>query len=101
MKLLANSSYGYQIKHWSQHTLTKNLSNEKTPSSINSKKFKRLNHFTDQMFEVEPIKREIEHKEPVTVGSFILQYAKLYYIFFKKFCDADRCEEIQMDTDSL
>ena len=37
---------------------------------------------------------------------FILQYAKqrmleLYYIFFKKFCDTDKYEEIEMDTDSL
>ena len=37
--------------------------------------------------------------------SFILQYAtqrmlELYYSFFKKFCDADKNEELEMDTDS-
>ena len=40
------------------------------------------------------------------MGFFILQYAKLrllevYYKFFKKFCDTDRFEKPEMDTDSL
>ena len=39
--------------------------------------FKRLNHITDQPYEVELVKSEIEHREPIIVGFFILQYAKL------------------------
>ena len=77
MKLLANSSYGYQIMDRSRHTVTKYLSDEKTHSAINSKMFKRLNHITDQLYEVELVKPEIEHREPIIVGFFILQYAKL------------------------
>ena len=105
MKLLANSSYGYQIMDRSQHTVTKHLNDEKH-SAINSKMFKRLKHITDQVYEVELVKTEIEHKEPIIVGFFILQYAKLrmlelYYNFFKKFCDTDKYEELEMDTDSL
>ena len=46
MKLLANSSYGYQIMDRSRHTMTKYLSNEKTHSAINSKIFKRPNPIT-------------------------------------------------------
>ena len=51
--------------------------------------FKRLSHITDQLYEVEVVKTEIEHREPIFVGFFILQYAKLrmlevYYKFFKK-----------------
>ena len=47
-----------------------------------------------------------EHREPIIVGFFILQYGKqrmleLYYNFFKKFCDTDKYEEVDMDTDSL
>ena len=42
MKLLANSSYGYQIVDRSRHTVTKYLSDEKTHAAINSKLFKRL-----------------------------------------------------------
>ena len=68
--------------------------------------FKRLNHITDQPYEVELVKPEFEHREPIIVGFFILQYAKLrilelYYSFFKKFCDTDKYEELEMDTDSL
>ena len=106
MKLLANSSYGYQILDRSRHTVTKYLTDEKTHSAINSKLFKRLNHLTDQLYEVELVKSEIEHREPIIVVFFILQYAKLrmlelYYNVFKKFCDTDKYEELEVDTDSL
>ena len=106
MKLLANSSYGYQIMDCSRHTVTRYLTDKKTHSAINIKIFKRLNHITDQLYEVELVKPEIEHREPIIVGFFILQYAKqrmreLYYSFFKKFCDTDKYEELEMDTDSL
>ena len=51
-------------------------------------------------------KAEVEHKEPIMVGFFILQYAKLrmlelYYIFFYEFCENDKHEEMEEDTDSL
>ena len=105
MNLLANSSYGYQIMDRSRHSVTKYLNDEKTHSAINSKMFKRLNHITDQLYEVELVKPEIEHREPIIVGFFILQYAKLrmlelYYNLFKKFCDTDKYEELEMDIDS-
>ena len=73
MKLLANSSYGYQMMDRSRHTVTKYLSDKKTHSAINSKMFKRLNHITDQLYEEELVKSEIEHREPINVGFFILQ----------------------------
>ena len=90
----------------SRHTVTKYLTDEKTHSAINSKMFKRLNHITDQLYEVDLVKPEIEHREPINVGFFILQYAKqrmleLYYSFFRKFGDTDKYEELEMDTDSL
>ena len=71
MKLLANSSYDYQIMDRSRHTVTKYLNDEKTHSAINSKFFKRLNHITGQLYEVELVKPEIEHREPIIVGYFI------------------------------
>ena len=106
MKLLANSSFGYQIMDRSQHTVTKYLTDEETNSAINSKMFKRLNHITDQMYEVELVKPEFEHREPIIVEFFILQYAKLrmlelYYNFFKEVSDTDKYEELEMDTNSL
>ena len=106
MKLLAKSSYVYQIIDRSQHTLTKYLSDQKTHAAINSKLFKRLDHMKNSLYEVELAKAEIEHNEPIIVGSFILQYAKLrmlelYYNFFTRFCEVNKFEELEMDTDSL
>ena len=77
MKLLANSSYCYQIMDRSRHTVTKYLTDEKTNSAINRKMFKRLNHITDQLYEVELVKLEIEHKEPINLGFFILQIMQI------------------------
>ena len=106
MKLLANSSYGYQFMDRSRHTVSKYLNDEKTQGAINTKFFKRLDHINDQFYEVELAKAEIEHREPIIVGLFILQYAKLrmlelHYNFFERFCDVNKFEELQMDTDSL
>ena len=44
MKLLGNSSFGYQILDRSRHTETKYLNDEKTQNEINGKLFKRLNN---------------------------------------------------------
>ena len=90
----------------SRHTVTKFLSDEKTHGAINIKLFKRLDHINDQLYEVELTKAEIEHREPINVGFFILQYAKLrmfelYCNFFERFCDVNKAEELEMDTDSL
>ena len=103
---LANSSNGYQIMDRSRHTVTKYLTDEKTHSAFKSDRFKRPNHITDQLCEVELVKSQIEHSEPMIVGLFILQNAKLrmlqlYYKFFKKICDTDKYEELEMNTDSL
>ena len=106
MKQLANSSNGYQTMDRSRHIVTKSSNDEKTHSAINSKIFKRLNNIIDQLYEAELVKLEIEHREAIIVGFFILKYAKqrileLCYNFFKKFCDADKFEELEMDTSSL
>ena len=106
MKLMANSSDCYQTMDRSRHTVTQYLNDEKTHSAINIKMFNQLNHITDQLYEVELVKPEIEHREPIIVGFFILQYAKLrmlelYYKFIEKSCDTDKYEELEMDTDSL
>ena len=90
----------------SRHTVSKYLIDGKTHGAINSKLFKSLDHINDQLYEVELSKAEIEHREPIIVEFFILQYAslrllELYYNFFEIFCDVKKFEELQMDTDSL
>ena len=77
MKLLANSSYSYQIMDRSRHTVTKYLADEKTHAAINSKLFKKLDLVNNSLYEVELAKAQIDHKELIIVGFFILQYEKL------------------------
>ena len=106
MKPLGNSSYGYQIMNQSQNTVTEYLADKKTHAAINSKLFQRLDHVNNSLYEVELVKAQIEHKEPIIVGFLIHQYANLrmlefYYNFFTRFCDVNKFEESEMDTDSL
>ena len=60
----------------------------------------------NSLYEAELAKAQIEHKEPIIVGFFILQYAKLrllelYYNFFTRFCDVNKFEKLERDTDLL
>ena len=60
----------------------------------------------NSLYEVELSKAQIEHKEPIIVGFFLLEYAKLRmlelcYNFFIKFCDVNKFEELEMDSDLL
>ena len=49
MKLLANSSYGYQIMDRSRLTVTKYLTDEKTHAAIESKLSKKLDHVNNSL----------------------------------------------------
>ena len=60
----------------------------------------------NSLYEVELAKAEMEHKEPIIGGIFILQYAKLrmlelYYNFLTRVCDVNKFEGLEMETDSL
>ena len=106
IKLLANISYGYQIIDRSRHIVKKHLNDRKIAAAINSKLFKQLNPEKNSINEVEFVKAEIEHKGPIIVWFFILQYAKLqilqqYYIFSTYFCHVNNFEELERDKDFL
>ena len=59
MKLLGNSSYGYQIMNRSRHTITKYINDEKTHKAVNESLFKRLNTAEKDLYEVELMKSTI------------------------------------------
>ena len=106
MKLIGNSAYGYQIMDRSKHTETKYVIGSHVDKIINNQFFKNMNELPYNIFEAELSKKEVVHKEPIIIGFFILQYAKLtmlelYYNFFYKYCDVNKFELIEMDTDSL
>ena len=73
MKMLANSSYGYQIMDRSGHTVMKYLSDGETHAAIKSQLFKRLDRVNNSSYEFE----QNERKEPILVGFSVIQYAKL------------------------
>ena len=56
MKVLAKSSYVYQMMDRSRHIVAKYLNDEKTHSAKNGKMFKRLSHITDPLYEVDLVK---------------------------------------------
>ena len=90
----------------SRHTVTQYLSDKKTHAAISSKLFEKLDHVNNSLYEVEVVNAQIEHKEPIIIGFFIHQDAKLrmlqlYYNYFTRFCDVNKFEELEMDTDSL
>ena len=90
----------------SRHTVTMYITHEKTHATLNSELFKKLDHVNNSLYEIELAKAQFEHKEPITVGFFILQYAKmqkmeLYNNFSNKFCDINKFEELERDTDTL
>ena len=106
MKLIGNSSYGYQIMDRSRYSKTKYTIGPDISELVNNKFFKSFNEIDKDIFEVDLKNITVEHKEPLVVGFFILQYAKitmleLVYNFFDRFCDSDKYEFIEMDTDSL
>ena len=87
-------------------TVTKYLNDKKARAAINSKLFKKLDHVKNSLYQAELAKAQIEHKEPTVVGFFILQYAQLrmlelYYNFFTRFCDVNKLEVLEKDTESL
>ena len=63
---------GFDIKSQS----TSVMDDGKTHGVIKRKLFNQLDYIDDQLFEVEIVKSENQHKQPVIVGIFILRYAK-------------------------
>ena len=97
--------YGYQNMERTRHTVTNHLWDEKVHAAIN-KMFKRLNIINEKLYEVEFVKSEIDHREPIIVGFFILQYAELrmlelYYNSLIKYFNITKFEELEMETDSF
>ena len=100
MKPLANSSYGYQIMDCSRHTVTKYLTDEKI--CVFSKMFKRPNHITDQLYELELVKSENQIVwSSLTYNTQNWECWNFTTFSSKKFCDTDKYEEPEKDTDPL
>ena len=106
MKLIGSSSYGRQVMDRAKHSKTQHVVGPEVDKLVNKKDFKNLIVLPSSIYEVEMVLSEVNHKETIILGFFILQYAKLtilqqFYNFFQVFCDSQTYEPIGMDTDSL
>ena len=106
IKRTGSSSFQYQFMDWSEHSKTQHVVGAEVDKLVNEQKYKILNVLPSSIYEVEMFKSEVNHKEPIIVGFFILQYAnlttlKLFYNFFQLLCECQKYELIEKDTDSL
>ena len=68
--------------------------------------FKRLGGIEEQLYEVELVKSDNEHKESINDDFLILQFAKfrlleLYHYFFHNFCNVTMFKNLEIDIDFL
>ena len=71
----------------------------------NSPQFRKACPLDDDLTEIEMAKGKITHNIPISLGYFILQYAKLkmlewYYDFLDTYVDRSDFAYLEMDTDS-
>ena len=74
---------------WPKHSKTQ-YAVAKIDKLVNHRNFKNLNVLLSSIYEVEMGKLDVQHDEPITVGFFIPQYAKLrilqpFHNFFQLF----------------
>ena len=62
MKLLTNSSYGFQNMDRSRHTVTEYLTDNETHATIIRKLFEKLDDVNNSLYEVELAEAQIEQK---------------------------------------
>ena len=85
-KLLSNSSYGSILMDWTRHSNVRYLTNKiKVNNLVNLSKFKALEEM-GMLYEVETYKSRIIIDNPIQIGFFILQYAKLRMLEFYYDC---------------
>ena len=106
-KLLSNSSYGSILMDKSKHTTIRYIADKiKVTKIINTNTFKTLDELSNSTYEVESYKSRIRLDNPIQIGFFILQYAKLrmlefYYDCLSKYLEENSFELTETDTDSL
>ena len=99
MMLLAKSSFGYQTKDRSRHSITKHTNYENTHAATNRRMFDGLGYISDQLHEVELATRP----ELTTHRSFFTSDCSSFRFFFYFFMAATtrhRWHHVSQSTDS-
>ena len=61
----------------SKHSKTHFVVGAEVDKPVNERNFKNLNVLYSSIYEVEMVKSDANHKEPIIAGFFILRYVKL------------------------
>ena len=106
-KLIGNCAFGSNLMRKQHHTDVFYSDDEnKINEMINNKRFISLTELDEGYCEINMKKKKILMNTNLSLGYFILQYAKLrllsfYYRFIDKYFDRKDFELVQCDTDSL
>jgi len=106
-KLIGNCAFGSNLMRKQHHTdVCYSKEEKKINQMINDRRFISLTELEDNYCEVNMKKKKILMNIPISIGFFILQYAKLrllsfYYDFVDLYFDRMDFELVQCDTDSL
>lgn len=106
-KLIGNCAFGSSLMRKQQHRdVFFSADKQRLSKMINDKRFMSLDELDNGYCEVMMLKKKIVMNTPLTIGFFVLNYAKLrllsyYYDFIDKYFDRRDYELIQCDTDSL
>jgi len=105
-KLHGNSSYGKCMTNKEKHREVHYCNRSGVTKFINSHVFQRLNIITDDLYEVECLKKSVEEDLPLQISVFVYGYAKLrmlefYFNFLLHFINRQDFQCVQSDTDSL
>ena len=77
MKLLGNSAYGKTLMNKEKHLDISICDSVKASKLVNSPHFRRLIDLSDNTYEVSSTKKSICIDQPMQIGIFVYQYAKL------------------------
>ena len=105
-KLHGNSSCGKCLTNKQKHREAHYCNRSEVSKLINSRVFHRLNVITDDLYEVECLKKSVKEDLPLQISYFVYGYAKLrmlefYFDFLLHFIDRQDFQCVQSDTDSL
>ena len=105
-KVLGNSAYGKTLEDVGRHRSIVYVEGSKAGKLINNPLFRKCTSLSDELIEVESVKREVLWNLPLQIGFFVYQYAKLkmlqfHYDFLDRFISRADYQLCEMDTDSL
>ena len=106
-KLVVNSSYGGMIQNKDKHSQISFYTNDwDVCKQVNLPTFKDATAYSSGVKEVASVKNKINQNVPIQIGKAVLDYGKLWMVYFKfhiiqKHLCEDKIDLMSLDTDSF